>query len=144
MSVRLSSKARETKLASFPLLIAFLTKVFLIPKKAVFLITVIIERSSKNIKSQNTTARDSSAWRNSKVSYYLGVLNYRYYMSVREHQTQLLDHRQHPPSYEYEVLSQRGCCSFYAIFIQGVADKKKNQSYGIRYNIIINVISCSP
>lgn len=53
MSVRLSSKARETKLATFPLLIAFLTN-FLIPKKAVFFITVIIERSSKKILNHRT------------------------------------------------------------------------------------------
>lgn len=54
MSVRLSSKARETKLATFPLLIAFLTKVFVILKKAVFFITVIIERSSKKILNHRT------------------------------------------------------------------------------------------
>lgn len=54
MSVRLSSKARETKLATFPLLIAFLTKVFVILKKAVFFITVIIERSSKKILNHTT------------------------------------------------------------------------------------------
>lgn len=50
----MSSKARETKLATFPLLIASLSKVFLISKKAVFLITVIIKRSSKKISNHRT------------------------------------------------------------------------------------------
>lgn len=49
MSVRLLSKVWEIKFVIFLLFIVFLIKVFVIFKKVVFFIIVIIERSFKKI-----------------------------------------------------------------------------------------------